>query len=44
MKYVSKKVVAVLAIAVLLLVPAASEAQFGGIVYDPINYTNAVLR
>ncbi len=44
MKCVSKKVVAVLAIAVLLLVPAASEAQFGGIVYDPINYTNAVLR
>ena len=44
MKYVSKKVVAILAIAVLLLVPAASEAQFGGIVYDPINYTNAVLR
>src|SRR5882762_3295312 len=44
MKYVSKKVVAVLAIAVLLLVPAASEAQFGGIVCDPINYTNAVLR
>jgi len=44
MKYVSKKVVAVLAIAVLLLVPAASEAQFGGIVYDPINYANAVLR
>jgi hypothetical protein len=44
MKYVSKKVVAMLVIAALLLVPAVSEAQFGGIVYDPTNYSNALLR
>jgi hypothetical protein len=45
MKYVSRRVVTVLAIAVLLLVPAASEAQLGGgIVYDPTNYQNALLR
>jgi hypothetical protein len=33
-----------LVVAALLLVPAVSEAQFGGIVYDPTNYSNAVLR
>lgn len=44
MKYVSQKVVAMLVIAALLLVPAVSEAQFGGIVYDPTNYSNALLR
>ena len=27
-----------------LLVPIAAEGQFGGIVYDPTNYANAVLR
>jgi len=46
MKYIAKRS-AVIAIAVaLLLVPAASQAQFGfgGIVYDPTNYANAVLR
>jgi type IV secretion system protein TrbJ len=29
---------------VLLLMPAAGHAQFGGIVYDPTNFHNAVLR
>jgi SMC interacting uncharacterized protein involved in chromosome segregation len=46
MKYIAKRS-AVIAVAVaLLLVPAASQAQFGfgGIVYDPTNYANAVLR
>src|SRR5229473_1142190 len=44
MKYLTRKSAAMLAIAALLLVPAVSEAQFGGIVYDPTNYSNAVLR
>jgi hypothetical protein len=46
MKYIAKRS-AVIAVAIaLLLVPAASQAQFGfgGIVYDPTNYANAVLR
>lgn len=44
MKYVSKKCAAIL-ILVGLLVPVASEAQLGGgIVYDPTNYHNALLR
>jgi hypothetical protein len=45
MKCISKKCVAILILVALLLVPAASEAQFGGgIVYDPTNYHNALLR
>jgi hypothetical protein len=45
MKYISKKCAAILILAGLLLVPAASEAQLGGgIVYDPTNYHNALLR
>lgn len=45
MKYISKKCAAILVLAGLLLVPAASEAQLGGgIVYDPTNYHNALLR
>jgi hypothetical protein len=45
MKYVSKKCAAILILIALLLVPAASEAQLGGgIVYDPTNYHNALLR
>ena len=46
MKRITRKGVATLAIAVLLLLPAVSQAQFGfgGIVYDPTNYANAVLR
>jgi hypothetical protein len=45
MKYIRSKTVA-LALAVALIVPIASRAQFGfgGIVYDPTNYHNAVLR
>ena len=45
MKYISKKYAAVLVLVALLLVPVASEAQLGnGIVYDPTNYHNALLR
>jgi hypothetical protein len=45
MKCISKKCVAILILVALLLVPVASEAQFGGgIVYDPTNYHNALLR
>jgi len=45
MKYITRKSVT-LAVAIVLLLPAASNAQFGfgGIVYDPTNYANAVLR
>jgi hypothetical protein len=34
----------VTAILAALLLPIVSNAQFGGIVYDPTNYANAVLR
>ncbi len=45
MKYISKKCVTVLLLVALLLVPIVSEAQLGsGIVYDPTNYQNALLR
>lgn len=45
MKYVTKKSVAISFLAILLIFPAASYAQFGlSIVYDPTNYGNAVLR
>ena len=45
MKYISKKCATVLVLVALLLVPVASEAQLGsGIVYDPTNYHNALLR
>jgi hypothetical protein len=44
MKQISKKSIAVVVLAALLIVPAVSEAQFGGVVYDPTNYQNAVLR
>jgi hypothetical protein len=45
MKRITKRSIAFLVLAVLLLVPAVSEAQFGmGIVYDPTNYQNALLR
>jgi hypothetical protein len=46
MKSIAKRS-AVIAVAVtLLLLPVASQAQFGfgGVVYDPTNYANAVLR
>jgi hypothetical protein len=45
MKSIVRKRAAVLVLVALLLVPVASEAQFGGgIVYDPTNYHNAMLR
>jgi hypothetical protein len=45
MKYISKKGAASLILAVLFLVPIASEAQLGNsVVYDPTNYQNALLR
>jgi hypothetical protein len=45
MKLNSKKGAAVFVVALLLLIPAVSDAQFGvGVVYDPTNYANAVLR
>jgi len=45
MKYVSKKGAVSLILAALLVVPIASEAQLGnGVVYDPTNYQNALLR
>jgi hypothetical protein len=45
MKYISKKGAASLILTALLVVPVASEAQLGnGVVYDPTNYQNAVLR
>jgi hypothetical protein len=45
MKYMSKRSAAVLVLVALLLVPVVSEAQLGGgIVYDPTNYHNALLR
>src|SRR5437773_9850331 len=43
MKYFTKRSVGVVLV-VLLLLPVVSQAQFGGIVYDPTNYANAVLR
>src|SRR5215813_6801880 len=43
MKFITKRSVAVVLVTLLLL-PAVSQAQFGGIVYDPTNYANAVLR
>lgn len=44
MKYIAKKSAAILIVAALLLVPAVSRAQFGGVVFDPTNYKNALLR
>src|SRR5713226_1342799 len=46
MKYIAKRRAVIAVVIALLLVPAASQAQFGsgGIVYDPTNYANAVLR
>ena len=44
MKSITMKRTATLMIAALLILPAVSDAQFGGIVYDPTNYANALLR
>jgi type IV secretion system protein TrbJ len=45
MKYFARKSIGCI-LFVMLLIPVASNAQlgFGGIVYDPTNYVNAVLR
>lgn len=46
MKYLTKKTAAIVLIAALLFLPIVAKAQFGfgGIVYDPTNYANALLR
>src|SRR5215813_4770192 len=45
MKPITKRGTAAIILAVLLLIPIVSEAQLGsGIVYDPTNYHNAILR
>jgi len=45
MKYISKRFAAIFLAVALLLLPITLQAQFGsGIVYDPTNYHNAVLR
>lgn len=46
MKRITKKARTVVLIALILILPAVSRAQFGlgGIVYDPTNYANALLR
>jgi len=44
MKYIPKKSAAILIVAALLLVPALSRAQFGGVVFDPTNLQERVLR
>jgi hypothetical protein len=46
MKYIAKRSAVIAVVVTLLLLPVASQAQFGfgGIVYDPTNYANAVLR
>ena len=46
MKRISKKASAIVVITAILILPAVSWAQFGagGIVYDPTNYVNALLR
>jgi len=44
MKSTNKKTLGILIVAALGLLPALARAQFGGVVYDPTNYSNAVLR
>lgn len=45
MKYTSKRSIAAVALVLFLVVPVVSRAQFGsGLVYDPTNYQNALLR
>jgi len=45
MKSIMQRKVAIVLIAALLILPVTLQAQFGsGIVYDPTNYHNAVLR
>jgi len=46
MKRITKKASVVVVLALVLLLPVVSRAQFGpgGVVYDPTNYLNALLR
>ncbi len=44
MKRFPMKGVATVVVATILILPVVSHAQFGGIVYDPTNYANALLR
>lgn len=44
MKHIRNKSFAVLVAAALLLIPCLSQAQFSGVVFDPTNYKNALLR
>jgi hypothetical protein len=44
MKSNNKKALVILIVAALALLPVVAQAQFGGVVYDPTNYANAVLR
>ena len=44
MKRMTLRQTATLVILTMLILPALSDAQFGGIVYDPTNYANALLR
>ena len=44
MKYLSKKIVAISLVVAVGIIPVASYGQLAGIVYDPTNYANAVLR
>jgi hypothetical protein len=44
LKSITRKKVTVVLLAAALLVPAALNAQFGGVVFDPTNYNNALLR
>jgi hypothetical protein len=44
MKLDKNKGIAILILAALVLLPTLAHAQFGGVVYDPTNYANAVLR
>src|SRR5689334_24866337 len=43
MNHIRRRTIAI-ALAAVLILPIASHAQFGGVVYDPTNYHNAVLR
>ncbi|MGB9067338.1 MAG: hypothetical protein WCC21_02105 [Candidatus Acidiferrales bacterium] len=43
MKHRSKEIV-IVAVILALLLPLATFAQFGGVVFDPTNYSNALLR
>jgi hypothetical protein len=44
MKFVFARRSAILLLIAMILIPTVSEAQFGGVVYDPTNYHNALLR